>query len=541
MWPRGWKSCTNRSSAAPRASGEAPTRRSRSLCPALRALRRAGGRRGPAGSPRRWRRRRGARVMLCDEQPNSAAACWRPRRASTAAPRRTGWRRRSPTLAQSARHAAAAHHGIRLFPAQSHRPQRAAHRSSRAPRRAAARAALAGARAPVVLATGAIERPLVFPGNDRPGIMLAGAAQTYLNRYGVQVGRRAVIVTAHDAAYRRRSTCSAPASRIAAIADVRAAAGRAAARGRARAPASMSHRHHRARHRGRLRVKRTCLGGADGVVGRAQRFDCDAVLMSGGFTPSVHLFSQSRGKLDWSDRLKAFVPGQSGRERALGRRLPRRVWSGRGARRRHRRRGRRAPEVGPSTRASPVEATLRRRWPISAPCPPDPTSPSTRPSSTGSTTSPPRIWRWPRAKASSRSSTSSATPPPAWPPIRARPRISTPWHRRAEARQVAIPKVGLTTFRMPYTPVTFGSFAGISRGDLFDPVRTTPIHDWAAAQGAVFENVGLWKRARYFPAPAKTCMRPWRANASRCAMPAASSMPRRWARSKSSARMRPSS
>jgi sarcosine oxidase subunit alpha len=59
--------------------------------------------------------------------------------------------------------------------------------------------------------------------------------------------------------------------------------------------------------------------------------------------------------------------------------------------------------------------------------------------------------------------------------------------------------VGLTTFRMPYTPVTFGSMAGISRGDLFDPRRTTPTHAWAEARGAVFENVGLWKRARYFP------------------------------------------
>src|SRR5260221_4779202 len=64
---------------------------------------------------------------------------------------------------------------------------------------------------------------------------------------------------------------------------------------------------------------------------------------------------------------------------------------------------------------------------------------------------------------------------------------------------VAIPQVGLTTFRMPYTPVTFGSMAGTSRGDLFDPVRTTPTHPWAQARGAVFENVGLWKRGRDFP------------------------------------------
>jgi sarcosine oxidase subunit alpha len=63
----------------------------------------------------------------------------------------------------------------------------------------------------------------------------------------------------------------------------------------------------------------------------------------------------------------------------------------------------------------------------------------------------------------------------------------------------AIPEVGLTTFRMPYTPVTFGSFAGASRGELFDPVRATPIHEWARARGALFEDVGQWKRARYFP------------------------------------------
>src|SRR5207244_960313 len=63
----------------------------------------------------------------------------------------------------------------------------------------------------------------------------------------------------------------------------------------------------------------------------------------------------------------------------------------------------------------------------------------------------------------------------------------------------AVPEIGVATFRMPYTPVTFGAIAGPSRGDLFDPVRRTPIHDWAMAAGAVFEDVGLWKRARYFP------------------------------------------
>ena len=69
----------------------------------------------------------------------------------------------------------------------------------------------------------------------------------------------------------------------------------------------------------------------------------------------------------------------------------------------------------------------------------------------------------------------------------------------ARALGKPLPEVGLTTFRMPYTPVTFGSFAGLARGELFDPIRRTPMYDWAAAHGAVFEDVGLWKRARYFP------------------------------------------
>ena len=102
-----------------------------------------------------------------------------------------------------------------------------------------------------------------------------------------------------------------------------------------------------------------------------------------------------------------------------------------------------------------------------------------------------------------------------------------------------IPAVGLTTFRQPYTPVTFGTIAGHSRAELFDPVRRTPIDSWAQEHGAVFEDVGLWKRARYFPRQTRTSMPRSRANAARCARRSVCSMDRRSARSKSSARMRP--
>jgi sarcosine oxidase, subunit alpha len=113
-------------------------------------------------------------------------------------------------------------------------------------------------------------------------------------------------------------------------------------------------------------------------------------------------------------------------------------------------------------------------------------------------------------------------------------------HRRRRSGK-PIPEVGLTTFRMPYTPVTFGTLRRRIAGALFDPTRKTPIHEWAEAQGAVFEDVGQWKRARYFPragedmhaAVAREC-RTVRARS-------ACSTPRRSARSRSSGRTRRSS
>ncbi|MGH8204353.1 MAG: sarcosine oxidase subunit alpha, partial [Steroidobacteraceae bacterium] len=144
----------------------------------------------------------------------------------------------------------------------------------------------------VVLATGAIEQPLVFPGNDRPGIMLAGAARTFLKRYGVRAGTRAVVVTAADGACRAAADLEAAGTEIAAIADLRKGI---------RVDGT----------RGNRRVRAVEIDG--------KSIACDLVLMSGGYAPSVHLFSQSRGRLAWSDSTRCFVPSQSAeRERSAG-------------------------------------------------------------------------------------------------------------------------------------------------------------------------------------------------------------------------------
>src|SRR6516165_9991468 len=161
----------------------------------------------------------------------------------------------------------------------------------------------------VVLATGAIERPLVFPGNDRPGILLADAARTFLNRYGVRPGTRAVVVTATDEAYALALELQSAGVFVAAIADVRTGDSAMAARAReARIPVLTGATV--LGTSGRRRVRSIQLAQLEsGEPAATQLQPCDCVLMSGGYTPSVHLFSQSRGKLQWDDALEAFVPG----------------------------------------------------------------------------------------------------------------------------------------------------------------------------------------------------------------------------------------
>jgi sarcosine oxidase subunit alpha len=351
----------------------------------------------------------------------------------------------------------------------------------------------------VVLAAGAIERALVFPGNDRPGIMLASAAHAYLNRYGVRVGARAVIVTSSDEAYQCAIDLKAAGVIVEAIADLRAEVTGAlpdAARrlGIEVIPASTV-----LGTDGDLRVSAITLGSVAGdSVQGAQRIPCDTVLMSGGFNPSVHLFSQSRGKLIWNDTLKAFAPGVSAEaERSAG--ACRGVYAladvladGAAA-------GAAAAGAGQTLRRFGVEAPKRNNEAYLGALPQG-TVPSgdkafvdwqhdvtTRDLALATREGFQSIEHVKRY-----TTTGMATDQGKTSNLNAMAIV-------AKSLDVSIPKVGLTTFRMPYTPVTFGSFAGISRGDLFDPVRTTPTHAWAQAMGAVFENVGLWKRARYFP------------------------------------------
>ncbi len=356
----------------------------------------------------------------------------------------------------------------------------------------------------VAICAGALERPLVFPGNDRPGVLLAGAARTYLNRYGVTPGRRVAIVAGCDGAYRTALDLHAAGVTLAVIADVRPAADGPLLRAARAAGLIVRAGMTVTGTGGARRVTSVSLAPvrADGSVGGvSETIPCDAVLMSGGYTPSVHLFSQSRGKVVWDDALKTYVPGASvERERSAGAcrgsfGLAAALADGANA-------GAEAAraagfDVAPKTFAA--EATEASADSVIGALP--------QPASTKTGEA---FVDWQNdvtvkdlhlaAREGFRSiehikrytTTGMATDQGKTSNLNALGVVS-------HALGAPMAEIGLTTFRMPYTPVTFGSLAGVSRGDLFEPVRATAIHDWAVEHGAVFEDVGAWKRARYFP------------------------------------------
>ncbi|MFG6281298.1 sarcosine oxidase subunit alpha family protein [Sphingomonas sp. S6] len=352
--------------------------------------------------------------------------------------------------------------------------------------------------AQVVLATGAIERPLVFPDNDRPGIMLADAARTYLQQYGVAVGRTIVIVGAHDNAYRVAQEMAAAGVTIAAVADIRPRSAVSEAARLAGLPVVTDAKIDGTT--GGLRVASITITG-DGAT---RRYPCNAVLMAGGFTPSVHLFSQSRGKLAWDEGLQAYLPSVSAEaERsagacrgrfALAEAIADGIDAGRDAAS--------AAGFAPSAPASVPAVFVRHLQGVggymgAAPTTSDLTKAKAFVDWQNDVTAKDIMLATREGFLSIEhvkryTTTGMATDQGKLSNINALGIVS-------EATGRSIPEIGLTTFRSPYTPVTFGTLAGHARGDLFDPARITAINDWAKAHGAAFEDVGNWRRAHYFP------------------------------------------
>ncbi|PWR18067.1 sarcosine oxidase subunit alpha family protein [Zavarzinia compransoris] len=344
----------------------------------------------------------------------------------------------------------------------------------------------------LVIAAGALERPLVFPENDRPGIMLADAARTYVTRYGVRPGTTAVVATASDDAYRAALALHAAGVAVAAIVDLRTQVGGPLVEAARGAGLPILAGHVITGTRGRRRVSAVTVAPAAGGAGR--RIACDLVAMSGGFTPSLHIFSQSRGKLAFDAESGNFLPAASAAaERSAG------ACRGVTALAAVLADGDSAGRNGAAGRAFAVAALDAGPGGFTGALPHgrdparvkafvdfqnDVTARDIALAAREGFRSIEHVKRYTTTgMATDQGKTSNLNALAIVADLTGRP----------------VPAVGLTTFRPPYTPTTFGIFAGTARGDLFDPLRTTPIHDWAAGQGAVFEDVGLWKRARYFP------------------------------------------
>jgi sarcosine oxidase subunit alpha len=338
----------------------------------------------------------------------------------------------------------------------------------------------------VIVAAGALERPLVFPGNDRPGIMLADAARQYLQRYGVRVGTRALLVTTDDSGYAAAHALQAAGVAIAAVADRRPRAGEAV---RTSAFPVLTGTGVVATG-GRLRVNRATLSNGENI-------ECDTLLMCGGWTPSVHLYSQSRRGLRFDDKLGAFLPAEStapvrcagacNGSFSLAACMESGYAAGEGAvqtRRTFAVVGERA--VAPS---AALQEHAVRRGKAFVDFQNDVTAGDLQLATQEGFRSIEHVKRYTTTgMATDQGKTSNVNTLAVVAGLLRRP----------------IPQVGHTTFRMPYTPVTFGALAGTARGALFEPERRTPIHDWAVAQGALFEDVGTWRRARCFPRDGET-------------------------------------
>ncbi|MGY4738879.1 sarcosine oxidase subunit alpha family protein [Streptomyces sp. ATMOS53] len=361
----------------------------------------------------------------------------------------------------------------------------------------------------VVLATGAHERPLVFAGNDRPGVMLAAAVRTYLNRYAVAPGSRAVVSTTNDSAYDTVADLHAAGIDIAAVVDARpqvsdraaevaAATGVGVLTGSAVVDTAGGHR--------LTGVTVQVLDDSGRLTGESRSFDCDLLAVSGGWSPVVHLHSQRQGRLRWDEDLVAFVPDGTVRDQqVVG--AARGTYDLDGCLAEGARAGARAatdagfPAPVPTASSRKARPEMRALWLVPAPDG-EPGGWDAHFVDLQRDVTVADVWRSTGAgmrgveHVKRYTSLGTAGDQGKTSGVNAIGVIA-----EALGAGASPGEIGTTAYRAPYTPVSFAALSGRERGELFDPERTTSLHSWHVAHGAEFEDVGQWKRPRYYPGP----------------------------------------
>ena len=370
----------------------------------------------------------------------------------------------------------------------------------------------------VVLATGSLERPIVFANNDRPGVMLTSAAQTFANRYGVLAGRRAVIFANNNSAYAAAADLADAGIEIQAIVDVRAQVPdhlRAQVPDHLRAMVKAKGIGILAGHAvidvsGTSSVNAVTVSpineAGDQLSGDQREILCDLVCMSGGWTPSVHLLSQSKGKLRYDERLTAFVPGQSFQnERSagacngefdLGRCLSGGFNAGAEAAAKA---GFVAAGAAGFTCPPEDDLDLQAIWSVPhghhdhgkqfVDFQEDVTADGVALAFRENYISVEHLKRYTTLGMGTDQGRTSNVNGLAI---------------MAGLRGLDIPAVGTTTFRPPFSPLTLGTITGPETGEHFIPIRRSAMHDTHADLGATFVRAGQWLRPQYYQHPGET-------------------------------------
>ncbi|WP_121061913.1 sarcosine oxidase subunit alpha family protein [Chachezhania antarctica] len=363
----------------------------------------------------------------------------------------------------------------------------------------------------IVTATGAIERPLAFAGNDVPGVMLASAVRDFQENWGVVPGKRMVVATNNDDGYRTALLLNAAGVEVLRILDAREGGG-GELMGEARnAGIRVDCGRGIGKVSGGKRVKHIQICMTNGTGGAMEEIACDGVAMSGGWSPAVHLWSHTGGKLLWDEAQAHFLPDFSRPPTgADGQAMVRTAGSTSGPME--------LAAVIQDARSAGADAANGAGFKAKT---------SKRPSVETATEAPMLpVWQMPgRADYHLKSKS--------WldfqndvkvtdVELAAREGFESVEHTKryttlgmatdqgklsninglavlANALGKPIPQVGTTTFRPPYTPISMGAIAGEARGEIFQPVRKTPIHGWLDAQGADWEPVGHWRRPYAIP------------------------------------------
>jgi len=353
----------------------------------------------------------------------------------------------------------------------------------------------------VVLATGSIERPLLFDKNDKPGIMLSSAVKKYINCHAVKCGNQVVIFTNNDSAYETAIDLYNKGVKIEAIIDIRNKSSGDLPKKCVDLGIKIYWKHTVVSSCGHIKIKGIyimSLSKENNVFGKKIKIVCDLLCMSGGWTPAVHLFTQSGGKLDFDNQNFCFYPKTASQNQISvgscnGTFKLKNIIS----------------ESNKKTNAflnqnienkvsihEPNEDKLENIWLL----PSDKVLGKTKPFidfQNDVTAKDIKLALREGYKSIEHvkryTTTGMATDQGKIANMHALGIV-------AETTNTKIGDLGTTTFRPPYTPLTFGAIVGRNVNEFFDIIRKTPIHDWHEKNNAKFEDVGQWKRAWYYPA-----------------------------------------